>query len=156
MKMRSMPTTDDVTFRDHALELTRYATAIAGPTDADDIVASAFARAMSSTNWHTILDRRAYLYQTVLNEVRDRHRSRTRRERREFAVREQQFTQDLPIRAEVLDVMNDLSPRQRSVLFCVYWLDLDSAQTAERLGLSVRSVQREAHIARRRMKALLT
>ena len=56
-----MPTTDDVTFRDHALELTRYATAIAGPTDADDIVASAFARAMSSTNWHTILDRRAYL-----------------------------------------------------------------------------------------------
>ena len=49
-----------------------------------------------------------------------------------------------------------IRPRQRSVLFCLYWLDLDSAQTAERLGISVRSVQREAHIARRRMKALLT
>ena len=87
---------------------------------------------------------------------RNRHRSRTKRERREFAAREQQLTQDLPIRAEVLNGMNQLSLRQRSVLFCVYWLDLDSAQTAERLGLSVRSVEREAHTARRRMKALLT
>ena len=154
--MRSMSTTDDVTFRDYALELTRYATAIAGPTDADDIVASAFIRAMASKNWHTIVDRRPYLYQTVLNEVRDRHRSRTRRERREFAAREQQLTQDLPVRAEVLDVMNQLSLRQRAVLFCMYWLDLDAVHTAERLGLSVRSVQREAHTARRRMKVLLT
>ena len=51
--------------------------------------------------------------------------------------------------------MGSLSARQRAVLFCLYWLDLDVTTTADRLGLSTRTVQREAHTARNLMKALL-
>ena len=148
-------TDDEATFRDYAAELTRYAAAIAGPTDADDVVADAFASAFASSRWPSIEDRRAYLYQAVLNQVRDRHRSNGRRRRREVASGETADTTDVGIRPEVLAVMNTLSPRQRAVLFCLYWLDLDVAQTAHRLDFSTRTVQRESQTARRRMKALL-
>lgn len=154
--MRSMTMTDDeATFRDHAAELTRYAAAIAGPTDADDVVADAFASAFASPRWASIEDRRAYLYQAVLNQVRDRHRSNSRRQRREVASRDTTNTAELGIRPEVLAVMNALTTRQRAVLFCLFWLDLDVAETAHRLDLSTRTVQRESQTGRRHMKALL-
>lgn len=148
-------TDDEATFRDHAAELTRYAAAIAGPADADDVVADAFASAFASPRWSSIEDRRAYLYRVVLNQVRDRNRSNSRRQRREDVSSEAAITADVGIRPEVLAVMNSLSPRQRAVLFCLYWLDLDVAETAHRLDLSTRTVQRESQTARRRMKALL-
>lgn len=148
-------TDDEAVFRDYAAELTRYAAAIAGPADADDVVADAFASAFASPRWSSIEDRRAYLYQVVLNQVRDRHRSNSRRHRREAASAETANSTDVGIRPEVLAVMNALSTRQRAVLFCLYWLDLDVAQTAHRLDFSNRTVQRESQTARRRMKALL-
>jgi DNA-directed RNA polymerase specialized sigma24 family protein len=61
----------------------------------------------------------------------------------------------MAIRPEVLAVMRSLTTRQRAGLFCIYWLDLDVTSTADRLGLSTRTVQREAHTARNLMKALL-
>lgn len=146
---------DETVFREHAAELTRYAAAINGPTDADDVVADAFAAAFASPSWPTIEDRRAYLYRTVLNQVRDRHRSRSRRERRELAAQERRHHLDLGVRPEVIDAMNTLTTRQRAVLFCLYWLDLEVPEVASRLGLSTRTVQREAQTARRHMKALL-
>ena len=153
--MRSMVTDDEATFRDHAAELTRYATAINGPSDADDVVADAFAAAFASPKWPTIEDRRAYLYQAVLNQVRSRHRSAHRRRRRELAARDHAERSDVGVRPEVLAVMNSLTTRQRAVLFCLYWLDLDADATAQRLDLSIRTVQRDAQTARRHMKALL-
>ncbi|MEP1124626.1 MAG: sigma factor [Ilumatobacter sp.] len=148
-------TDDEATFREHAAELTRYAAAIAGPTDADDVVADAFAAAFASSRWPAIEDRRAYLYQAVLNQVRDRHRSNSRRQRREATTHRTDDTSDSGVRPEVLAVMNALTTRQRAVLFCLYWLDLDVLQTAHRLDLSTRTVQRESQTARRHMKALL-
>ena len=150
-----MLTDDEATFRDHAAELTRYAAAINGPSDADDAVADAFASAFASPKWATVEDRRAYLYQAVLNQVRDRHRSRSRRRRRELAAREDADRSDVGVRPEVLAVMRSLTTRQRAVLFCMYWLDLDAAGTAQRLDLSIRTVQRDSQTARRHMKALL-
>jgi RNA polymerase sigma factor (sigma-70 family) len=150
-----MLTDDETTFRVHAAELTRYAAAIGGPSDADDVVADAFASAFASPKWATVEDRRAYLHRAVLNEVRDRHRSRSRRRRRELAARERTDKAELEVRLEVLAVMNSLTTRQRAVLFCLYWLDLDAADTAQRLDLSIRTVQRDSQTARRHMKALL-
>ena len=148
-------TTDEDTYETYAAELTRYAAAIAGPIDADDIVAEAFMSVLTSPKWPTVEDRRAYLYRVVLNQVRDRHRSRSRRERRELAAREDAAAADMAIRPEVLAVMRSLTTRQCAVLFCIYWLDLEVTSTADRLALSTRTVQREAHTARNLMKALL-
>ena len=153
--MRAMLTDDEATFRDHAAELTRYAAAIDGPSDADDVVADAFASAFASPKWAAVEDRRAYLYQAVLNQVRDRHRSRGRRRRRELAARENTDRSDVGVRPEVLAVMRSLTTRQRAVLFCLYWLDLDAAATAKRLELYIRTVQGDSQAARRHMKALL-
>ncbi len=148
-------TTDESTFRQYAAELTRYAAAIGGPTDADDVVADAFAAAFASPRWSSIEDRRAYLYRAVLNQVRDRHRSSSRRQRRELKSLDTSCrSPDLAVRPAVVAVMNALTTRQRAVLFCLYWLDLDIADTAQRLDLSTRTVQRESHTARRHMKAL--
>ncbi len=146
---------DEAVFREHAPELTRYAAAIGGPTDADDVVADAFAAVFASPKWSTVEDRRAYLYRAVMNQVRDRHRSSTRRRRRELAAREMSHSIEIGIRPEVLSAMNALTTRQRAVLFCLYWLDLDVPDTARRLDLSTRTVQRDAQTARRHMKALL-
>lgn len=149
-------TTNEATFRQYAAELTRYAAAIAGPTDADDVVADAFAAAFASPRWSSVEDRRSYLYRAVLNQVRDRHRSNSRRHRRELTSLDTSSpSHDSAVRPEVVAVMNALTARQRAVLFCLYWLDLDIADTALRLDLSTRTVQRESQTARRHMKALL-
>lgn len=154
--MRSMTmTNDEATFRQYAAELTRYAAAIVGPSDADDIVADAFAAAFASQRWPSVTEPRAYLYQAVLNQGRDRHRSNSRRQRRELRSADTESIDDHRIRPEVLAVMNELTTRQRAVLFCLFWLDLDLSDTAHRLNLSTRTVQRESHTARRHMKALL-
>ena len=148
-------TADEATFRRYAAELTRYASAIAGPTNADDVVADAFAAAFASPRWSSVEDRRAYLYRAVLNQVRDRHRKNSRRQRRELSTLDISRSAELGVRPEVMAVMNALTTRQRAVLFCLYWLDLDIAVTAHRLGLSTRTVQREAQTARHHLKALL-
>ena len=148
-------TDNEAAFRQYAAELTRYAAAIAGPSDADDLVADAFAAAFTSPRWPSVTEQRAYLYQAVLNQARDRYPSNSRRQRREASSIDSAGTVDSAIRPEVLAVMNALTTRQRAVLFCLYWLDLDVAETARRLGLSTRTVQRESQTARRHMKALL-
>jgi hypothetical protein len=51
-------------YRKWADELTRYATALAGPAGAGDLVAEAFASVLSrgSAAWTSVLDPRSYLY----------------------------------------------------------------------------------------------
>jgi hypothetical protein len=51
----------------HADELTRFATAVVGPTDAPDVVSGAFLHCVVSRRWPTVSDRRAYLYRAVLS-----------------------------------------------------------------------------------------
>ena len=63
----------------HADELTRFATAVVGPSEAPDVVSEAFLRCVVSRRWPTVSDRRAYLYRAVLNEALATRRSLTRR-----------------------------------------------------------------------------
>ena len=64
------PQTDEQTYRELAAELIRFATALVGPSDAADVMASAFAKAIASRTWTGVLNRRAYLYRAVHNEAR--------------------------------------------------------------------------------------
>jgi RNA polymerase sigma-70 factor (ECF subfamily) len=141
-------TTDAEVYEKHAEELTRFATALVGPTDAPDIVSTAMVNALSSRSWPTVENRRAYLYRCVLNAVRSGHRSTVRRERREVRVVERGVLEPPDLRPEVLEAVRSLSERQRAVVYLTYWDDLDPAAIASLLDISEGSVKR--HLARAR------
>ncbi len=68
----------------HADHLLRFASAVAGPSSADDIVAAVVVRVLVEHNhWRFVRDVRAHLVRSVMNEAIDRQRRRTRRRRRE-------------------------------------------------------------------------
>src|SRR5215213_3062323 len=60
----------------HASELVRFATVLAGPSGADDLVASAVLKAFTNPGWADVQNRRAYLYRAVLNEARQAGRAK--------------------------------------------------------------------------------
>jgi RNA polymerase sigma-70 factor (ECF subfamily) len=141
-------TTDAEVYEKHAEELTRFATALVGPSDAPDIVSTAVVNALSSSSWPTVENRRAYLYRCVLNAVRSGHRSTVRRERREVRVVERGVLEPPELRPEVLEAVRSLSDRQRAVVYLTYWDDLDPAAIASLLDIGEGSVKR--HLARAR------
>ena len=55
----------------HAGELVRFATVLAGPSGADDLVASAVVKAFTNPGWPDVQNQRAYLFRAVLNEARE-------------------------------------------------------------------------------------
>jgi RNA polymerase sigma factor (sigma-70 family) len=135
-------------FEKHADELTRFATGIAGPVDAPDIVSGAFLRCMLSERWPYVTNRRAYLYRAVLNEAIMAGRSVERRLHREqMASAPRAVGTDVP-RPEVLEAVSRLSLRQRAVIVLTYWNDLEPASVAGLLGISEGAVRR--HLARAR------
>lgn len=141
----------DELWRLHARELTRYATLLVGVDDADDLVASVFARMSSGP---TEVDNvRAYLFRSVTNAAVDLRRSGTRRQRRELRDAVAAIVGDDGSRSGGSDVdvrraVARLSDRQRAVVYFAYWEDLGEKQIAELLGVSVGSVRR--HLARAR------
>lgn len=153
----AMVQTDDAEiYRKHASELIRFANALAGPSGAEDLLASAVVRAMHSPRWSTIENKRAYLFRAVLNESMRERRSRDRRLRREArAASPDRFEQSIAD-ADVLIAVSRLSVRQRAVVFLTYWSDLEPSTVAELIGVSQRTVERELTNARRHLERILT
>ena len=58
--------------------------------------------------------------------------------------------------ASVLPEGFKISERQRAVIHLTYWEDLTTGDIASLLGLSVRTIERELTLARRRLEALLS
>jgi RNA polymerase sigma factor (sigma-70 family) len=142
----------------HADDLLRFASAVAGPSAADDIVAAVVMRVLVvNDDWRSIRNLRGYLVRSVMNEAITRQRSssrRLRRERRDSAfVPTASF--DDHVRTEVLDAVGRLSPRQRAVVYLTYWLDQSAGEVADQLDVSVRTVERELTVARRELEVLL-
>ena len=142
------PPTDERLYRDLAPELTRFATALVGRAEAADVMSNAFAKAMASRSWPTVVNRRAYLYRAVHNEARTQaKRSMRRAERERRAANEDRW--ELPgLHPDVRAAVLRLSLRQRAVIVLTYWADFDPATTAEMLGISEGSVRQ--HLARAR------
>ena len=131
---------------------TRFATVLAGPSAAADLVASAVAKASANPDWRTVDNRRAYLYRAVLNEARQTARSDSRRQRREQLAAPVERTGGEPsVRPEVLAAVRRLDQRQRAIVFFTYWQDRTPAEIADDLGVTVRTVQRELADARARL-----
>lgn len=145
----------------HADDLLQFASAVAGPSAADDIVAAVVTRVLvESDHWRSIRNLGGYLMRSVVNEAIDRQRSANRRRRRErrdsvSAATATDASYDDHVRTEVLDAVGKLTPRQRAVVHLTYWLDRSASEVANELDVSVRTVERELTVARRELEVLL-
>ena len=130
--------------------MVRLAYALTGDTGhAEDLAQAAFARAYAS--WGRVRqagDPDAYVRRIVINT----HRSRFRKHRVTEELRGD-LTDSLARarpqpgpeeRAELLDALDRLGPRQRAVVVLRYWLDLSEAETAAALNCSVGTVKSQA------------
>lgn len=142
-------------YRSHAGELTRFASVLVGPDDAQDVVSSAFARCIASAGWDGVEDRRAYLYRAVSNEARSLQRAAARRRRRERSIPVERAVEFGTPRPEVRAAIQQLSVRQRAVVFLTYWHDMTDAAAASCLGISPGSVRRHLARARARLREVL-
>lgn len=149
-------------YRQHAQELCRLATVLVGSSNAADVVSEAVVAALSSRSWPSVADRRAYLFQAVVNAARARARSDGRR-----TAREQRWMHAQPLvhafstgilvdgSDDVLRAVMGLSPRQRAVVYLVYWEDMTPASSGALLGISEGSVRRHLARARRHLREVL-
>lgn len=145
-------------YRAWAGELTRYATALVGPADAADVVAEAFAAILARGDdaWRSVNDPRSYLYRSVLNAARMRHRGALRRRARELRWSEVPVSGELIVDPAVRAALDRLSVQQRAVTFLTYWLDLTPSAIAATLGVSEGSVKRHLARARAHLREVLT
>jgi RNA polymerase sigma factor (sigma-70 family) len=148
---------NEAVYRSYSEELTRYATGLVGPFDAPDVVTDACLKAFETRSWPDVVDRRAYLYRTVLNVANDHHRQTLSRRLREMKVasRDEQPDPTASIDIEVLDAVAGLSVQQRAAVFLTYWEDLSPDAVAARMGVSTGTVKRHLARARRRLGELL-
>lgn len=145
-------------YRSYSEELTRYATGLVGPFDAPDVVTDACLKAFGARTWPDVVDRRAYLYKTVLTVANDHHRSTLSRRLREMkaAGRDAMPDPTASVDVEVLDAIARLSVQQRAAVFLTYWEDLAPDAVAEQMGVSTGTVKRHLARARKRLGKLLS
>jgi RNA polymerase sigma-70 factor (ECF subfamily) len=143
----------EVAYRRHADELVRYATVLVGPDDAQDVVAAALMRVFGRRRPVDAV--RAYLYRAVSNEAKNWKRSAARRGVREATqFQPEAAVQPLP-RPDVRAAIEDLSVRQRAVVYLTYWEDMTDTMVAEHLGISPGSVRRHLGRARDKLREVL-
>ncbi len=142
-------------YRVHAIELTRFATALVGPSDAPDVVEDAVLSLLGSGRLAEADNPRALLYRVVLAKARSRQRSGFRRRARERRVAERLVEFAPEIDPEVLDAVVRLSPQQRACVFLMYWEDMSVAQVADRLGIGEGTVKRYLARAKSQLKEVL-
>lgn len=145
-------------YRNYSTELTRYATGLVGPFDAPDVVTDACLKAFESRTWPDVVDRRAYLYRTVLSVANDHHRSTLSRRLRELKTAERDEIPDhsLSVDLEVLEAVERLSVQQRAAVYLTYWEDLPPDVVAKRMGVAPGTVKRHLARARKRLGELLS
>ena len=140
-----------------APELIRFAVTLVGPSDAEDLLGSAVAKAIASTSFDRADNKRAYLYRMLLNEAHKSRRSTGRRLNRELRVmRRDAIEMERGLDPDVLAALKRLSVRQRAVIHLTYWADLAPQQVADTIGTSLRTVERELTNARTRLEAILS
>jgi RNA polymerase sigma factor (sigma-70 family) len=152
----AMDEADAQVYEKYADELIRFATALTGPSMAEDVLSDAMLRVFASPSWKAVKNKRAYLHRAVLNEALQARRSIDRRLRREqLAAGRPPSESSFADRLELLDALRRLSMRQRAVVYLTYWIGLDASEIARALDISLRTVERELSASRRRLEVLL-
>lgn len=142
-------------YRRHADELTRYATALVGPTDAPDVVVDAMMSAFGSPAWASVQHPRAYLYRAVLHRAQSVRRSDARRSAREARVATPGVSAPADPSIDAQRALAELSAQQRAVVYLTYWDDLTPAQVADLLGVSEGTVRKQLARGREQLRRIL-
>jgi RNA polymerase sigma factor (sigma-70 family) len=145
-------------YRKWADELTRYATALVGSSDAADLVADAFAAMLGRGEeaWCSIGEPRNYLYRVVFNASLMNARGSARRRHREARWSHRTDATELLSDPAVIRALGTLSVQQRSVTFLTYWHDMTPSTVASMLQISEGSVKRHLARARATLREVLT
>ncbi len=141
---------DEAIYKEHRGALIRYATVLAGPSDAEDIVSSVIARIYKSRRTLSDLDQpRTYLMKSVLNEVIDRSR------RAPTLPLVDQAIEPIDARPDVLAAVIDLPVQQRAAIYLTYWIGMTSDEAADAMGCRPATVRRYLHVARRKLEEVV-
>lgn len=136
-------------------DLVRFASTVAGPSAAQDVVSQAMAKLISNGALREAPNPRALMYRTVFNEAKSMQRSVFSRRRRERATARSVVAHDPEVRPDVVEAVLRLSPQQRACVWLTYWADLSVADTADHLGISEGTVKQHLSRARDRLKEVL-
>jgi RNA polymerase sigma-70 factor (ECF subfamily) len=148
-------TVDELWIR-HRDELLRFATVLAGPADAYDIVADAFLRAAEPALRREVENPRAYLFRAVANAAASRHRSDRRRWERDLAAVGQSASPAPEEYSDVRKAVAALTPAQRAVVYLAFWEDMPERSIALFLGQSPGTVHRTLERAKRLLRKALS
>jgi RNA polymerase sigma-70 factor (ECF subfamily) len=141
---------DGLVFAKHRSDLVRYATALVGPSEAEDVVMTVVGRAVRRVRLSELENPKGYLIRGVLNEARGRGRRRTT-----VVLDDNHLAQASSGLAEVLDVLMGLPVRQRAAVYLHYWERAPISEIAEAMGVGPGTVKRYLHLARQRLKGVL-
>lgn len=146
-------TADEMLFSELYPWLRRLA-AVIGPAevDPDDLVQEAVARALAIGALSELANPRAYLSTALVRLAANQRRSFMRGRRAIQRVAEPQHAKS-PAYPSDLDILNQLSPTERAVLYLTTVEGLSAASTAELLGSSPAAVRMRRSRALRRLRS---
>lgn len=145
---------DAKAYEELRFELTRLATALVGPSEAEDVVADVVVRVLERPGGLSGLkDPRPYLVKAIINEARSRFRKRKRIDDRPVRIEGDPPAADY--RDQLVEVVSTLPPRQRAATFLVYWEGHTSVSAAELMGCRPATVRRYLHLAHRKLEEMI-
>jgi len=143
--------TDAEIYNRHRGALIRYASALVGPSHAEDILSTVVLRTLNRRSLSSLDRADAYLFRAVLNESR----SRMRRIQPVELPAEIGLTEDPDVDTTVLEAVMKLPTQQRAATYLVYWSDCSIVETASLMGVREGTVKRYLHDARRNLRKAL-
>jgi len=143
-------------WRTYAPAAMRFATALVGPTDAHDVVTTAFLRVTRQPHWTSLEHLDRYLLRAVRNEAHNLYRDRQRRWQRDLRAVIPAWNTDPTPDLDLLRAVAALSVQQRAVVFLAYWHDMTEAEIGETLDVARSSVHRTLARARVALRKALT
>lgn len=145
--------TDEHVYASMAPQLMRLATVLVGPSDAEDVVSTVVARALTRRGGLTGLsDARSYLSQAVVNEANGLKRARARRRTAPVASVPEVGGSTATGTFAVRQIIDELPPRQRAVAYLVFHQEYTAVEAAGLLGLRPGTVRRYVHLAREKIE----
>ncbi|WUM90510.1 SigE family RNA polymerase sigma factor [Streptomyces sp. NBC_00322] len=129
---------------------------VADPLDAQDLLQTALVRTYG--RWDAITDKRltdAYLRRVMINTRTEWWRARKLEEIPTEQLPDtsvEDFTGQHADRAQLMDALKVLPPRQRSVVLLRHWEQISTQETAAALGMSTGTVKSTLHRALTRLR----
>lgn len=145
---------DSKVYQELRFELTRLATALVGPTEAEDVVANVVTRTLARPGGlGGLREPRPYLIKAVLNEGRSR--LRWQRRWRPTPIDSQAERGVETESTHLVDLVMQLPIRQRAATFLVYWEGHSPTEAASLMGTRPATIRRYLHLARKKLQEAL-